>query len=187
MEKFKEYEELLKPDIRTNMFVQVDRKTGETSDFTLKDVYDEIEFVKLDEFYVNNKDVISQFNVAKNLAIYTWFSYSFHQIAEMKAYSVVEMALRDIFNNYKMSLNHLIKRAVKEKLLINDEFLHLKNSDYYGSFVDNLPLIISKFRNSLAHGSTMLDNESLQTMHICKDIINQLYKNSNTKELKVKS
>ena len=178
MEKFKEYDELLKPDIRTTYFVQVDRIKGEKSEFSLKNVYDEVEFVKLDESYVDNENIISQFNVAKNLAVYTWLSYSFHQVAEMKAYSVVEMALRDIYNNKKTSLNHLVKRAVKERLLVNEEFLHLKDRDYHGSFVDNLPLIISTFRNSLAHGSTMLDNKSLQTMHICKDIINQLYKNS---------
>lgn len=178
MEKFKKFEELLEPDARNTYFKIQNRETGEISDFTLKYIYDEIEFVKLDERYVINEDIISQFNVAKNLAVYTWFSYSFHQIVELKAFSVVEMAFKDIYNNKKSSLNSLIKRAVKEKLLIDEEFIHLKNlSKFDKSFVDNLPFYISTLRNTLAHGSTDLHNQSLKTLHICKDIINQLYKN----------
>ena len=187
MEKFKVYEELVNPDNRTTMYSVRNRDTGEISDFTLRYLYEEVEFVKLDESYVKNENVISQFNVAKNLAVYTWFSYSFHQIAEMKAYSVVEMALRDIYKNKGLSLNNLVERAVKEQLLIEDDFLYLKDNNSSESFVKNLSFIISKSRNLLAHGSTMLDNSSLQTMHICKDIINQLYKNLDNHKVQVKS
>lgn len=36
------------------------------------------------------KEIVSQFNIARNLAVYSWFSYSFHQVSEMKAFSAVE-------------------------------------------------------------------------------------------------
>lgn len=173
LEKFKKFNEIMEVDERNTFFKLQDRETGEISDFTLKHIYDEVEYIQLDNTV--DDDIVSQFNVAKNIAVYTWFSYSFNQIAELKAYSVVEMAIRKLYNDNKTSFKKLIIKAIKEERLKDENFLHLQKIKYEGSFVKNLPMIITEFRNSLAHGSTMLDNKSILTLHLCKDIINQIY------------
>ena len=51
----------------------------------------------LDDIVLNDEvpdDVYQLFETAKNLSLYSWFMYRFHQVAELMSYTALEMALR---------------------------------------------------------------------------------------------
>ena len=92
MEEFKAIHELTEPDERNRFFVTQDPEGGCSRPLELKDVYDDVAAITLESFVP--EDVISQFNVARNLCVYSWYSYSFHQIVEGKSFATIEQALK---------------------------------------------------------------------------------------------
>ena len=92
METLKKFEEINLPDRRNKYYVIINRESGEKRNLELKDFYFEIESIKIND--EAPEQIRSQFNIARNLAIYTWFCYPFHQISEMKAFSTVDYALK---------------------------------------------------------------------------------------------
>ena len=179
MEKFKTYKEITKTDNRNLVFVKIDAETGEKQNIKSKDIYDFVASITLNDDIPD--EVLSQFNVAKNLVVYSWFSYPFHQIAEMKAYSTLEMALKIKFGQKGNGLKRLLEKAVSSGLIKDKEFSHIshivedKKTNKYAKI---LPETISILRNKLAHGSNMLHPNSASTLRICADIINQLFGNN---------
>ena len=181
MEKLKKLEEITLPDVRNTCYVLINRETGERKPLSLEDVYKAVESVELHEGVPD--DVRSQFNVARNLAIYTWFCYSFHQVSELKAFSTLEVALRVKFGKNKAGFKRLLTEAVNSGLVKDRGFRHiregLKETDST-SYVDRLPDIMPRFRNELAHGSSMLHPGSFMNLQICGDFINQLFSQAET-------
>lgn len=177
METLKKLEELGNPDERNLRYIQVNYTTGEQRTLEIKDIYSAVERVKLSA-KVPEK-IQSQFNVAKNLAIYSWFAYSFHQISDMKAFSTVEMALRDRLGEHRYSFKGLIKKAVNLGLINDSGFHHIEESKNVttNEYSAKLPEIMPYLRNSLAQGSTTLHPGSAGNLAICADFINQLYEN----------
>ncbi|MDF1868743.1 MAG: hypothetical protein P1U70_28215 [Saprospiraceae bacterium] len=173
MEDFKKFIEINKPDERNSLFGSYDPINGSWNSLTLEKLYDAINLVNINESVPES--VISQFNVAKNLAIYTWYSYSFHQISELKAYSCVEMALRAKFGKNKNGFKGLIKKSVSEGLIVDEGFIHNNSNLVNNKYSETLADIIPHLRNELAHGSTTLHPNSAATLQWCADFINQLY------------
>jgi len=179
MEELKKFEEVSLPDIRNTFWVTTNRKTGETRTLDLKDIYEGVKVVELHEGVP--ADVRSQFNIARNLAIYTWFSYPFHQISELKAFSTVEYALRKYYGadkDYKYSFEKLIQKAVSDGLIKDSGFSHIEDSVISSdpqNYSKKLPGLMPKFRNNLAHGSNTLDWGAVRNLQICADFINQLF------------
>ncbi len=76
-------------------------------------------------------DVRQLFETAKNLSLYSWFAYRFHQVAELVGYSALEMALRE---KYKLEnpkkkppmLAGLLKHAQEQKWVENEDFPDLE-------------------------------------------------------------
>lgn len=73
------------------------------------------------------------FETAKNLSLYSWFVYRFHQVSEMVAFSALEMALRERYileNPIELSdkkrkvptLYGLMQHAKKEQWIKNEGF-----------------------------------------------------------------
>ena len=73
MEEFKHFKEIMQPDERNLHFVSVNRKPFKSRKFTLDQIYASVAEVNLIDAVPEG--VRSQFNVAKNLAVYSWFSY----------------------------------------------------------------------------------------------------------------
>ena len=122
------------------------------------------------------EDVQSQFNIARMLGIYAWLYYPFHQIAELKAFSTVEIALRLRFPDVKSALKKLLSFAVKNGVVVDEGFSHIAvGDDDPTRYSKELPSLVSFLRNDLAHGSSMLHPDSLLTLRICAEIINQLF------------
>ena len=177
MEELKKLEEIMLPDVRNKHYVIVNQETGKQRKLGLQDIYEAIKSVELHKGIPD--DIRSQFNVARNLAIYTCFSYSFHQISDLKAFSTVEYTLRKLYGNNKQSFRRLIERAVSDGLLKDSGFSHIEinsQSENSQKYVKQLPDLMPKLRNNLAHGSCTLHPGSVANLTICADFINQLYK-----------
>lgn len=174
MEEFKKFEDITQPDERNLFFVVYNNDTGEQRTLSLEDIYRSVDTVILKDSVP--EDIRSQFNVAKNIAIYSWYSYSFHQVADLKAYATVEAALRLSLQKQKESLKELLKIALKRGMLKDSGFSHLTDdSKKQDEWVNKIPDFMPDLRNSLAHGGTTLHPWSILNLKICADLINQLF------------
>lgn len=144
--------------------------------------------------------VRSQFDKARNLLLYSWYVYSFAALANLAAYSALELALairiqsEDPVKSEKIrGLHNRMAHALKSGWWNEDQvrhFVELKaviNSD---PFPGNKPPIedaksnllllkaqdsMPKLRNSMAHGAPTLHPPNFKNLSICCDLINQLY------------
>jgi hypothetical protein len=175
MEELKPFEALLEPDKRWGNLVLVDQSTGQYRSITLQDHYQALSLIKL--CADAPEDVKSQFNVALMLGSYAWLYYPFHQIAELKAFSTVEMALRHRFPETKGSFKKRLEHAVKCGVINDHGFSHVAADEQSPTeYSAKLPWLVSELRNDLAHGSTTLHPDSLFTLRNCAEIINQLFR-----------
>jgi hypothetical protein len=175
MEHFTEFSQITTPDERNLFFVVVDEKTGESRKKSFEDIYHSVAQIEL---VTSVPDKIrSQFNIAKNLAVYSWFSYPFHQLSEMKAFSTVEDALKCVLGKHKHGFRGLLKKAVRLGIIKDQGFSHIPTPEDPASieYSEKLPEIISKLRNGLAHGGATLHPGSIMNLRICSELINQLY------------
>ncbi len=62
-------------------------------------------------------DVRCHFETARNLALYSWFVYSFNVVGAMHAFSSLEMALRLKAGDKKSSFKSLMDNAFKNRQL----------------------------------------------------------------------
>lgn len=173
MEEFKAFDTLLEPDERWKYFAFHDTESNSPKPYTLDNRYNSIEKIKLNKNIP--EDVQSQFNVAKMLCIYSWLYYPFHQVAELKAFSTLEMALRMRFPEFK-SLSRLLSHAVDQGVITDKGFTNIQfNPSDPINYSKKLPKLISSMRNDLAHGTTTLHPGSLFTLNNCAEILNQLF------------
>ncbi|NRA22576.1 MAG: hypothetical protein HRU05_19055 [Oceanospirillaceae bacterium] len=175
MEELKKLEEIDQPDVRNLFYSIINTETGESRPFDITDLYASVKAVELSAKVP--EDVISQFNVARNLAIYSWHSYSFNQTSEMQSFSVVEMALKDRLGKHKYGFRGLIKKAVNIGLIKDVGFRRIKGTHHKdNSYSESLKDIVPHLRNNLAHGSVTLHPGAVATLQWSADFINQLYK-----------
>lgn len=163
-------------------------------------------------------DVRQLFETAKNLSLYTWFVYRFHQVAELQAYVTLEMALKTKFKSQYPdekvpTLAKLLKTAEEDRWINNERFpslmfrarrnawskknLALAQEHDFDScpelvcqepteievaealadldIVRGITSTANKLRNNLAHGSTTLHPNSMSTLKIVSEVINQLF------------
>lgn len=88
-------------------------------------------------------DVRQLFETAKNLSLYSWFVYRFHQVSELVAFSALEMALRMRYIEENPSdpdkkqssptLYKLMQHAKDNKWITNDGFPSLYNHAKYSA------------------------------------------------------
>ncbi|WP_041246316.1 hypothetical protein [Brumicola nitratireducens] len=187
----------------------------------------EREHERLSEIQLNTttpRTALQLFETAKNLSLYSWFVYRFHQVAELTAFSALEVALKEKYENEtlgeqsekkqpKLTLYFLMQHAKDNEWIKNEGFpslysrawslaedkknskhaqLHdfdkepemiceapskqevdeaLKELDLVSAVAENT----NKIRNDLAHGSNILHSNSLSTLVLVAEVINQLY------------
>jgi len=168
MEEFIKLDEVSEPDKRHGLIGQV---TG--CPYTLEILHSEIEPIVLNDNVPD--DVISQFNVTKNLAIYTWFSYSLAPVMDLKTYVDMEHALRLKFDDEKTAFRNLIEKAVNQELIMDHGFRHIDFGEDIQEYSRRLIRTLPNLRNEAAHGSTNLDFNIVLSLGICADFINQLF------------
>src|SRR6266852_5874182 len=106
MEQFKFLSEVCQPDIRYRARVDLDKTTGTVSETTIKSIYDLIQPIALGAKVPD--EVRSHFETAKNLALYSWFVYSFNVVAAMHAFASLEMAVRTKTGDKKSPFKQLL-------------------------------------------------------------------------------
>ena len=122
------------------------------------------------------EDVRGQFNVARNMALYTYFHYALAPEVQMKTYSVIELALKRRFPQMsKRTLSPLLTEAVKHGLLKDSGFRHIPVSDPANGYSLSLVTVLAELRNSAAHGSTNLTPDCIVEVGVCADLVNQLF------------
>lgn len=174
MEDLKSFSTLLEQDERWANFVIRNRETNQIIPYSLENRFESVSEIQLNSNVP--EDVRSQFNVAKMICIYAWLYYPLHQIAELKVFATLEMALRLRYPSSKRALKKLLTVAVDDGVIIDEGFSHIvpREDDKYG-YSKKLPELISSMRNDLAHGTVTLHPSSLFTINNCAEILNQLF------------
>jgi hypothetical protein len=130
-------------------------------------------------------EIKGQFNVAKNMALYSYFFYALAPEVQLKTYTVIEHALRIKANPKRtMMLKALVNHAVSQRWIEDAGFRHINNPNSENGWCKSMPEVISNLRNSKAHGSTMLVGDCLHHISVCADFINQLFPSSKTPSIK---
>jgi len=177
MEEFKKFNEVALPDRRNTYWVLINQETEEQRNYTLEDCYQEVESIKLHEGVP--EEIRSQFNTARNLAIYTWFCYPFHQICEMKAFSTLEDAFKKVYGTE--NLKEKILKDIDSGRFSGAEFSCISDDRKDPDSIKELIEFLYDMRNKLAHGSAMLHPYSLINLRTIADLINQLFNEQEVK------
>jgi hypothetical protein len=124
------------------------------------------------------KEIKEQFDTVKELLLFSWFRHRFETIALLQAIATLEFTLR-----YKLygdgrkegpNLTQLLDIAITKKWLIDKGFTK-SNSFEQQINKNNLPKLLAKTRNSIAHGKPYAITQTYFLINIVVDAINQLF------------
>ena len=163
MERLKRLEDICQPDRRWLNRVDIDHSTGALAPTTVESIYTLVEEIDLGANVPD--EVRSHFEIARNLVAYSWFVYSFNVVAAMQALASLEMAVRIKTNATKReNFYDLLDRVFPGRELAS-------------TFAPAVPLskVVTKIRNDLAHGSSMMHGQGVNTLGFCAELINELY------------
>ncbi len=162
MEKLKSLEEVCQPDVRFRNRVDLDHSTRTITETTIESIYRLVEPIQLSENVP--EDVRSHFEIARNLALYSWFVYSFNVVAAMQAYSSLEMALKRKAGKERISLKQSLAQTFKGRQLASGLGPPIDLSD-----------VVAYLRNDLAHGNPTLHGQGIDALELCAELINELF------------
>ena len=158
MERLKRLENICRPDERYLNRVDIDHSIGAVTPTTIESIYGLVEEIRLNAGVP--EDIQSHFETARNLALYSWFVYSFNVVAAMQAFASLEMAVKKKTGKRRMAFKMRLDRAFKGRQLAAGV---------------SLSTVVTKLRNDLAHGSSTMHGQGLSTLSFCADLINELY------------
>jgi hypothetical protein len=119
--------------------------------------------------------IFGQFNIARNMALYSFFFYSLGAEVQLKACSVIEHALRIRANRQDLMLRQLLTLANEKNWLSDACFRHVKDPDRANKYCRSLERILPQQRNESAHGVPPLVWDCVGHIERCADLINQLF------------
>lgn len=169
MERFKEFNEITRIDERHLLVGEI---TGGI--LALEKLHAALAVINLRSEVPS--EIRGQFNVARNMALYSFFCLSLAPEVHMKSYSVMELALRTRFVDRRTNLKALVRCAVDRGLLLDRGFRNV-NDDPSNPYSRSLIDVIPSLRNEAAHGSTLLVPDCLGHIEKCADFVNQLFVN----------
>lgn len=121
-------------------------------------------------------EIKGQFNVARNMALYSYFFYALAPEVHLKTYTVIEYALKlKVRPRKHMMLGKLLDIALQEGWISDGGFRHIKNTSPDNDWCKAMLKGIANLRNSQAHGSSMLVGDCIDQISVCADFINQLF------------
>lgn len=178
MEKFKTLDELTK----------IDRKHLIIGDICGSVLSLEMLHENLSKEILNDEvtdEIKGQFNVARNMALFTYYLYALAPEVHLKTYTVIEHALRFKVQPKKhVGLKMLLRKAVEEGWICDAGFRHLETDGPGNEWCKSMVDIIPKMRNSKAHGSTMIMGDCFHYICVCTDFLNQLFPSNPVSEEK---
>lgn len=117
---------ICEPDERFQYLSVHDQAAGLTRPLCAGDLYNEVVPIELGSTVP--AEIRSQFDVARNAYLYSWFAYDLAMLAEQHCYIVLEMALRYRANSEGLSRDRTLKPylqlAIKRGWLHEDD-LHI--------------------------------------------------------------
>ncbi|HFD88063.1 MAG TPA: hypothetical protein ENJ35_10360 [Gammaproteobacteria bacterium] len=121
-------------------------------------------------------EIQNQFNIARNMALYSYYFYALSPEVHLRTYTIIERALKIRAGSTKRhGLKYLIELAVEEGWIADAGFRHIENPDPGNHWCRSMIKVISELRNSQAHGGDMLLSDCLHHISVCADFINQLF------------
>jgi len=121
-------------------------------------------------------EIKGQFNVARNMALYTYYFYALAPEVHLKTYTLMEHALKlKVKPTKRLMLGKLLRIALDRGWISDSGFRHIQNPSPDNDWCQAMLKGIPDLRNSQAHGSSMLVGDCIQHISICTDFINQLF------------
>lgn len=151
------------------------------TDEALQAHYDFVAKILLNE-YVHN-DIKVQFETAKNAFVYSFFAYRLGMMAVHQAIAATELAMRRMIGDPnkkpKETFQPLLQKAYDMDLIDVKKIRPHMDITGFKKFLGN-------FRNDLSHGShTLMPPYAMAPIiQDCGHILNQLFENAHTRELK---
>jgi hypothetical protein len=199
-EIFKKREDVLK-EAEINKAFQFLQPDGSSHSRTFDEWYDAVDEIRLHD---NVPEKIRRFfDGAKNVLLYSWFSYEMAPVADLYSCTLVEKALRIKYKcegKYSPPFADLLKKAIKDKLL-NDSGFHIPSDSVIRNFkFENEELMFEEYirtkeeletcqnyikpicnslpkaRNCMAHGNGGIYPGMRLTLKVNSEIINMLFK-----------
>lgn len=169
MEEFKSLEELTQLDEKHRLVGAI---TGAVPD--LEKMHQLLSEEELN--HTVPEELRDQFNVARNMALFTYFFYALAPEVHLKTYTLIEHALKIKANSGRsLMLKRLLAMAIEENWISDSGFRHLESPSKDNSWCKTMLDGIPHLRNSQAHGSTFLVGDCLHHIRVCADFINQLF------------
>jgi hypothetical protein len=199
---FKAIEEIFRADSFSDLLVKI-YPDSKQEIMTISDWHNEIAAITLNDSVPI--DIREQYDIAKNVLLYSWYSYRMRIVAWLYSYSVLENALREKYKSTSgrsPGLYQLLERAIRDGLL-NDSGFHetkykkiilseqveddaiLQQVKYVEvpeserkqstKYIEGLSKAIPSLRNALAHGEHVILEEVLTPMLVNAEIINMLF------------
>lgn len=147
--------EVLQPDVRMAMYSTADPKTLAPSQVTLEIYHSWIAEITLDDSVPT--EVRQHFETGRNIFLYTWFVYRFHQVAELWIYACLEMALRKktelaapevLKATPRIPLGRLIDLAISKQWVSNTGFSVWERHQRQTAYQRYLEGLSEEMRNS---------------------------------------
>lgn len=121
-------------------------------------------------------EIKGQFNVAKNMALYSYFFYALAPEVHLKTYTIIEHALRlRVAPKKRMMFKALLNHAVSQRWIKDSGFRHIEDPSSDNAWCKSMVTVMADLRNSKAHGSSMLVGDCLHHISSCADFVNQLF------------
>ncbi|MEQ1707494.1 MAG: hypothetical protein ABL864_04100 [Terricaulis sp.] len=188
----KRLHEMTSADARFASLAIVDPDDGSIRAMRVEDHYAALGTIELSPQVPSAVNVV--FERARNAFLYAWFAYDLTALAEGQAYAALEMALRDHLNGGSKTR---LLRGISEQLnavCLNgtlDDFApseHTSDADRKAYF-EQLTTQIARSRNHLAHGTESIGTPGavLDSLRLCANLINHLYRRSREPYLITKS
>src|SRR5438445_2902163 len=163
MNRLKPLKNILKPDRTNTVFVKSNLQPVQ-----VRDLHRRLRYIRLHKKVP--EEVRGYFETIKNLCLYGWFVYPFYGIAMFLSFTVIEMALRNKFQEEdpkrKWRFGKLIREARVRRLITNNGFSTVRDgrrrraevAARFGCTVEPPPdycvmleKIIPDLRNTFAH------------------------------------
>jgi hypothetical protein len=178
---------VLLPDPRNLYWVILDRRNSTFRSRSIEDACDDASDLDLPDGV--ELDVRQQFDLARNLLVYTWFVYRFHAVSQLQALRALELALRRRVSRAKgrAGMKWLLEEAVRTGVLTPEDFAAPTRIEPLGSqhrdagraargepaleewqhMVESL----RSFRNDLAHGEPWLHPNTRLLLAVVRQLV----------------
>jgi len=169
MEEFKKLSDILQVDERHVLLSAIN---GEV--FDIEPLHQHLSEILLNDSAP--EEIKDGFNIAKNMALYTYYFYALAPEVQLKTYSIIEYALKIKYDRKtRKGLKFLLKKAVYNSWITDKGFRHIPNPNKDNPCSKSLIDTIPDLRNHLAHGHSDIYPQCIGHIEKCADFVNQLY------------